>query len=148
VKIDRIGLRVLAPNGCDGTLTLYDSDGTSVLVAVDVDNDAVASAASGMVAVAHIPLITLAASTNYRLAWVPANTTAATLYTVDVNAAGMMDGLVGGQEFHYTERDSGGTWAQTTTKRPIFYLGIQSIHDGAGGAGSGGAHVLGGTVVR
>lgn len=134
IKIDGIYLGMVAPNGCDGTLKLYDSDGTTELVSIEIDNDAVAASSLMRHTGGPCAPITLAANTFYRLAFVAGTTTAATVYYADVNAAGLMDGLAGGQNMHWTQRDSGGVWTDTTTRRPHFLLNISAVHDGSGGA--------------
>jgi hypothetical protein len=134
VQIDAIGLMLTVQNGADGDLILYDSDGTTVLASVAVDNDAVFSTAA-RVAVGQIPAITLAANTYYRLVFVSSTATTATMNYVEVNTAALMDGFVGGQNFHWTQRDSGGTWTDTTTRRPLFAMKLCSVHDGTGGGG-------------
>jgi len=136
-KIEGIGLGLMIPNGCDGTIKLYDSDGTTELASVAVDNDAVAAASLMRHAVARIPPVTLAANTDYRMVYVGGTATAASVYYGDVNAAALMDGLVGGQDFHWTQRDSAGTWTETTTRRPHLMLKLSAVHDGAGGGAGG-----------
>ncbi len=142
LTIDAAGLLALIPNGCDGSFILYDSDGTSVLAQVDVDNDAVLSASTPRYSIMPLPPVTLAANTYYRFVYVPSTTTAATIYHLDVNAAGLMDGFKGGQDMHYTTRDSGGTWTDTTTRRPNFMLQLGSVHDGASSGGAMGARIF------
>lgn len=125
----------LLPNGCDGTLVLYDSDGTTVLRSIDVDNDAVASQATARFTEVLFEPVTLAADTFYRWVFVAGTTTSATVYYGDVAAAGVMDGLlVPGQNAHWTQHD-GASWTDTTTRRPHSGLGCLSFHDGSGGAG-------------
>lgn len=137
MKIEGIGLCVVIPNACDGTLKLYDSDGTTELASVAIDNDAVAAASLARHSVARIPPVTLAANTYYRLAFVGGTTTSANIFYADVNAVAIMDGFAGGQDFHWTQRDSGGVWTDTTTRRPHFMLKLSAVHDGAGGGGGG-----------
>lgn len=136
VVIDAVGLAMTIPNGADGTLTLYDSDGTTVLASVAVDNDAVFSTAS-RIGLARIAPITLAANTFYRLVFVSTTATTMTMAYVNTNSAALMDGFAGGQNFHWTQRDSGGVWTDTTTQRPVLLMRVSSVHDGSGG-GSGG----------
>lgn len=128
-KIDRAGLYMLIPNGCDGSFKLYGSDGTTELASIDVDNDAVSVAG----AVGHESLfqpVTLTADTYYRFVFVAGTTTAGTVYHADVNEAGLMDGFYLGQDAHWTQHD-GVSWSDTTTRRPIFALGVSAMHDGA-----------------
>ena len=145
VKIDGIGLALTVQNGADGTLVLYDSDGTTVLASVAVDNDATFSTAT-RIAMARIPQVTLAANTFYRLAFVATVATTTVLPYANANSAALMDGFVGGQNFHWTQRDSGGVWTDTTTQRPLSMLRISSIHDGSGGGGGGLAMPVSGKI--
>ena len=133
VAIDGLGLILAVQNAADGTLILYDSDGTTALASVTIDNDAV-FATAGRMGLARFLSYTLTANTYYRLAFVASVATSTSVYYCDVNAAGLMDGLMGGQDMHWTERDSAGTWTDTTTRRPHFALKISSVHDGVGGA--------------
>lgn len=134
VKIDGIGLGMGVQNGADGTLTLYDSDGTTVLASVVIDNDGVISTVN-RIGIARIVPITLAANTFYRLAFVATVATTTTIPYVNTNSAALMDGLTGGQNFHWTQRDSAGVWTDTTTQRPLLMLRLSAIHDGTGGGG-------------
>lgn len=135
-KIDRAALLIDIPNGCDGTLTLYDSDGTTELVSVDVDNDSVYAAGAGAPRTAEIAFepITLAADTFYYFTFNGGTSTAARIYYGDVADAAHMDGLFYGQQCHHVQHD-GTSWSATTTRRPHFGFGFSAFHDGAGGAG-------------
>ena len=133
-QIDGMGLAMAIPNGADGTLTLYDSDGTTVLRSIAIDNDAVLTTTSRLM-YGKVEPVTLAANTYYRLAFVSTTTTAATMAYIDVNAAGLMDAFALGQDLHWTQRDAVGAWTETTTRRPIFMLDIVGVHDGSGGGG-------------
>lgn len=134
-KIDRFALKFALPNGADGSLVLYDGDGTTALLTVVVDNDMVqnTSARSGFIT---FPPITLQPSTNYRFVYVPSNTTAATIYYADVGSAADLDILPWGQQCMYTQ-SSGlpGNWAQTTTRRCHWGMGLSAVHDGASSGG-------------
>ena len=134
-KIDRAGLVVQIPNGCDGALEIYQSGNNTPLVSVTIDNDAVIVANTQRYAVANFQPIEQVANTVYRLVYTPSTVTAATVPHFDVNAAGLMDGLYLGQEAHYTTAsDTPPTaWTETTTRRPYFVLGFSAFHDGSGG---------------
>lgn len=132
-QIDSLGLRAMIPNGCDGTWVLYDSDGTTPLRSVDVDNDPVKTQGASLNAEVGFEPVTLAADTYYRFVFVAGTTTAATIYYGDVNAVGIMDGFILGQSAHWTQHD-GTNWSDTTTRRPHFGIGFSAFHDGAGGA--------------
>lgn len=141
-KIDRAAFHISILNGCDGDFVLYDSDGTTALRTIPFDNDAIYSASSRYVNCVFEP-VTLLANTYYRWVFVPSTTTAATVNHLDVSAAGMMDGLYLGQDAHYTTRDSGGAWADTTTRRPHFGFGFSAFDNAAGGGGGGGMRLAG-----
>jgi len=146
MKIDRLGLFFSVANGGDGTLTLYDSDGTTELVSVVIDNDAVVAQGNPRCFEICFEPVTLAANTNYRFAFVGTTTTNTTIFYGDVNAAGHMDGLILGQNAHWTQSatspPTAPAWAETTTRRPLFGIGISAVHDGSGAAASGGSQLL------
>lgn len=131
-KLGSIALAVAIPNGCDGRLVLYDSDGTTELASVDIDNDAVYAGSLYGYAEAGILDITLAANTYYRLVFVGGTTTSGSVHYGNVNAAGHMDGIVFGQDCHWTQHD-GSSWTETTTRRAFCGLGFTALHNGSGG---------------
>lgn len=135
VTAEGFGLLLQVPNGADTTITIYDSDGTTALVSAVVDNDAVASATNRLYAMIRCQPITFAANTYYRCVIVGTSATSTNILYGTVDAAALMDGMIGGQDMHWTERDSGGTWTDTTTRRPCFAIKLSSVHDGAGGGG-------------
>lgn len=132
LKADRFYLDMQIPNGCDGRLVLYDSDGTTELRSVDIDNDAVSAAGVGRFMCAVVEPVTFTADTFYRWVFLASTATSGVVYYADVAAAGHMDGLVGGQDMHWTEHD-GTNWTDTTTRRPHFVIGVSAVHDGTGG---------------
>lgn len=128
--VDRFAILMSIPASADGSFILYDSDGTTVLATWTVDANAVNSTSFRTAIVSGAP-VTLLANTGYRFVFVGGTTTAATMPYADVNAAGMLDCLPLGQQCHYTQRDSGGVWTQTTTRRPFGCVGIAGVHDGS-----------------
>lgn len=147
MKIDTLGLRLSQPNGCDFTGTLFDGDGTTALFTEFIDNDVVAAASSPRWSLFNFAPITLQPSTNYRFVAEGSSATSGTVAYSDVNAAGLLDSFALGSQCYYTERDSGGSWAQTTTRRAHMAFGMSGIHDGAGGGGGGGPLIDGGRLV-
>lgn len=135
VTTEALLLGIMCASGADGSLVLYDTDGTTALVTVAVDNDPVASNATMRHAMARYQPVTHAANSYYRLVFVSSTASATTVYYADFNAAGILDGMAMGQDAHWTQRDSAGVWTDTTTRRPHFGLKISSVHDGAGGGG-------------
>jgi len=73
-----------------------------------------------------------------------------TLSYIDVAYAQDMMALPFGTGFVWTERASGGATAFTAiaTRRPMLDLIISDITEPVGGGAGGGAHIIGGTVVR
>lgn len=135
VKINKLAMMVAVPNACDGRLVLYDSDGTTELVSVNIDNDAVYAANDEVFSIIRFSQVTLAANTWYRFVFVGGTSTAATVHYVEVNAVGHMDGMILGQNLHWTQADSGNTWTETTTRRPWAGYGVCAVHDGSGVGG-------------
>lgn len=132
VKIDRLSLEVYTQNGADGLFVLYDSDGTTVLRSVSLDNDAVLEHnLHDRWDIAFEP-VTLAADTFYRAAIVSSTTALYAMNYGDVNASGHLSGTLLGANCHYTAHD-GSAWTDTTTRQVPFGVGIHSIHDGTGG---------------
>lgn len=129
MKISRLALFVQPPNGCDGRLVLYDSDGSTELVSVSVDNDAVANN-NAYAEISFIP-ITIAANTFYRFVWVGDTSTTVNFRPLAFNAVGFLDCYPLGQNAHFTTYD-GSSWSDVTTQRCPFRIGIESLHDGYG----------------
>lgn len=147
-KIDGFWAYLAIPDACDGQLILYDSDGTTALATVAIDNDAVQAASARYFEPRFAP-ITLQANTSYRLAFVGGTSTAATVYTFDVADANHWGGMAFGPAGHYTEHN-GTSWSETTTRR-AFGFGIRpcAFDDGSGGGGGTGIGVLtGGGMAR
>jgi hypothetical protein len=130
--LDRVALSVTVPNNCDGRVVIYDSDGTTELRSIDVDNDTVRSS----LLLGHMDLtfepVTLTANTYYRMVWLGSTSTAATIPYLETASVALMDGLVFGRDAHWTEYD-GASWTETTTRRPVFGLGFGSYDDGLSG---------------
>lgn len=132
--LDRVALTFTTPNNCDGRLVLYDGDGTTELRSIDLDNDDCRSTTNALYIDLPFEPVTLAAGTWYRLAFVGGTATAAAVQYVDVAAAALMDGLVLGQDAHWTQHD-GTSWAETTIRRPTFGLGFGAFDDGISAGG-------------
>lgn len=141
-KLDTFGLYIAIPNGCDGDIILYDTDGTTALLTMPVDNDSV-SATGGRGVVFTGADITLTANSGYRLVFVASTTTAATFYHATVAERALMDGMPGGQNWQLTTRDgTPGNWTETNTSRPWAVLGFSGFDDPSGGGG--GLQIAGG----
>jgi hypothetical protein len=128
-SIDRISLSVVLPNGADGTLTLYDTNGTTVLRSMAIDNDAVRSAAAPNYADFQFEPVTLLANTFYRAAFVSTTSTTATVPFVNANSAALTEGGMYGQNAFWTQHD-GSNWDDSiTARRPGFSIGINSVNN-------------------
>jgi len=136
--INRLGLHVGAANGYDGRLVLYDSDGTTELISVDVDNDAVVSFTTNVYEIDFQP-VTLAAETFYRFVWVAGTTTAGTVPYFDVAATAHLNACMLGANAMWTQHD-GSSWADTALRRPGFAIGVYAYES----PGGGGSKVIGG----
>ena len=129
VKVGGFWLRADLDGDCD--FVLYDSDGTTELESVIFDEDYRRGAtAGGNIVILFATERALVADTWYRLAVQPTSTTAITLYYFDVNSAANMDGIEGGQNFHYTAKAAADTWSQTTTRRLWVGLLVAAVDDG------------------
>lgn len=133
-KVDGFSLYMAVANGSDGYLRLLDGDGSTVLASVTVDNDAVLSTTGRLFDAVFAP-VTLSPGTTYRAIFEPSTTTVTAVYYGDVNAAGMLGNTAGGPEAHWTQRNSGGTWAQTTTRKPFWFLRYSAFDDATSGGG-------------
>jgi len=132
MKIEMLGLWMGLPNGCDGSLILYDTDGSTALVTRAVDNDSVIQASTQRMHEIWFEPITLQGGSAYRFAFVPSTATTGTVSYADVPSAAVMDGLPLGSAAHWTQHD-GTNWTQTTTRRPFISIGVSALDDGAGG---------------
>jgi hypothetical protein len=125
-------------DGGDFDTILYDSDGSSVLASYAHDSDfygQLEPPQTHFLPVWWAP-VSLSASTTYRLVVKPTTTTNILVRSATFNSAALT-GVMGGGEWHLTERTDAGSWTETTTERPFMGLLVTSVDDGAG-AGSGG----------
>lgn len=132
ISLDEIGLMLAVQNGADGTLILYDTDGTTVIASVTIDNDVLMSSATRF-GIIRSPGPTITANAGYRLVFVASTTTSTSVFYADVAAAVNLDGVPGGSECMWTQRDSAGVWTETTTRRPWFILTVGGVDIPSGG---------------
>lgn len=118
------------------TIKVYDSDGSTVLTSLAIDADQVRTANPGTSRFLLPSAVELDENEAYRVTVLPSSTTDNTLTHLTVNAAAMLDGLDGGQAFHLTTREGGGSWSQTTTQRPLIHLLLDAFDDSAQNAGA------------
>lgn len=113
-------------------LVLQELDST-VLQTVSLDKDIRSSSGNRLMLASFATSQALSKDTFYRLSLKPTTTTSITLKSFDVDAVAIMDSFNGGQNFHYSQRVNGGTWTDTTTRRPLIGIGIDALDDAAGG---------------
>jgi hypothetical protein len=118
------------------TLTVYDSDGSTVLTSLTIDADHIRTTSPGPGRYLFPSAVELDKDEAYRLTVLPASTSDNTLTHLTVSSAAMMDALDGGQAFHLTTREGGGAWSQTTTQRPLIHLVLDACDDAAQNAGA------------
>ena len=133
-KVDGAWVVVLfASSTSNFSLILYDSDGTSALVTVTVDANAIAATSSGRIYAVDFPSeVTLLANTTYRLSVRPTvDGQNVTVYSADVSTANMFQAFPGGTTWTQgTQVNVGGTWTDTATRRMFYGLRISSLDDG------------------
>lgn len=132
VKVDGAWTTMSQNGAADISLVLYDSDGTTELASNTIDEDVTVIPGSVSIAWASFAEQSLVAATNYRLVIKPTTANSVNVQGITVAAAGVLDQLDGGQNFHRTERTNAGAWTDTTTKRPFMGLRLSAIDDGAG----------------
>ena len=123
---------------------LYDSDGTTVLQTCSITDADFTNGTTGTYQVIFDSSSTLSANTNYRLVMKPTTASNVRLVYGDAPTAASLDGMPGGQQFHWTQRTNAGAWTETTTRRPLIGLLLDANDDGAGGGGGLAANPLGG----
>lgn len=130
-KIVGAWFRVAVVTNADFVVTLYDSNGTSVLATVAVDASALGGAGQTGLYVPFPSSPAILANTAYRVAIKPTTANNVTLLEFTVNAAAIMDAFEGGQNFQASERTGAGAWSQTATRRPIVGLLVNAFDDGS-----------------
>jgi hypothetical protein len=122
------------------TMTLYDSDGTTVLQQAQKDSDYWESASAARGATFFFDettLSTLNTGSNYKISFLPDNASINLRPTYyDVDAAADWDAWPGGQNFWVSSRTNAGAWTDTTTRRFNFDLIIDDITAPSGGSGA------------
>lgn len=114
----------------DFNVKLYDSDGSTALIDLDIDNSNVASTVERMYVFLFPSVVTLVENTFYRLTILPDSSTNMELAGYAVSAAAHLDNEPGGQNFHQTTRTDAGSWTDLTTARPYMGLILDSLDDG------------------
>lgn len=135
--LDSAAIMVRVPSGSNGRLALYTGNNATEQVSIDIDRNAVSAFGADRLLEVMFPPVTLEPATDYRFAFIGTSATAATVYYGDVNAAGLMDGLIFGQQAQWTQYD-GSSWTDTATRRPHFGLGFSAFQAQGGGLRSAG----------
>jgi hypothetical protein len=145
VVVDGIYALVAPAASGDFELILY--SGTSVLVAVAIDANAITQTAAARYYLAPIAEQTLSPGTQYYVAVRPTTANNVSAFSLDVNDANHFTCMDGGLNFNYATRLNQGSWAAITSTRRLYAgVRISQIHDGAGGAGI--AVLTGGGLAR
>jgi hypothetical protein len=142
-----VGVRFLISPNAGSTLdvTIYDTDGSTVLQRVAYDTDhGTTSTAQYEILFDEATLSTLNFGSTYRVSVAPAGTI--TLYGLQVDAAADWDAWPGGQDFAYSTRVDAGAWTQDATKRLLLELILADVTEPAGGGGGSTRLVNGGLV--
>lgn len=108
-------------------LVLYDSDGSSVLASASFDPDVRGQTNQQNGCALWAETAQLAANTNYRLVAKPTTASNIGLAYGTVNSAAYLNHVLGGANFHWTQRTDAGAWSQTTTQRPLIDLLIGRV---------------------
>lgn len=114
---------------CD--LVLYDSDGTTVLVAVSLSS-AIRPSLNPEAAFVPFAPQTLLANTTYRLTVKPTTGSNVSLQDYDVDTSALLQASPGGTTWYYTHRTDAGAWTDTNTKRPWMGLALSGVDDASG----------------
>ena len=112
------------------TLRFYDSDGSTVLTSVFFDEDVFFSPANIRPVYLKFPSsITVDADTFYRISFFPLDDASPTISIGfdEFDSVALMDGMVGGQNFHRSFQTDGGGWTEDTNARMRVSLHIDQV---------------------
>lgn len=135
IKVGGLWWAASSFGGSTLAITLYDSDGTTVLETVSIDTEQVQTTSAGTKFVEFAGEYSLSANTFYRATIAPASTTGITFGGIQVATPAMMDGFPGGRNIIRTDRADAGAWSDWSLKRPWMGVLITGFSDGAGGGG-------------
>jgi hypothetical protein len=159
---DEVGILFTVPAGWTGTyqvlgaviqqtwpaahvlrMTLYGTDGTTVLQQVDRDTDAAEAAGVRLAEVTfdEATLAILTAGSTYRLAFAPQDATSHQHSYFEAATASDWDAVAGGQSFSWTERTDAGAWTDRATRKIFAELILADV---SGGGVRTGRHWSGG----
>lgn len=162
---DKRGLRFQVPFACrsagivwynstsagDLSAALYNDAGTELLssgIAIEGDQSGL-SGNTPMIVLFDNPVI-LSPGTWYRIAIEPTSATNVTVGFSTLPSVDYLSAWPHKANAHYTTFTTAGGWVDSATNQlPYMDILVDQLDDGAGAGGSGGgAHILGGTVVR
>jgi hypothetical protein len=119
------------------TITVYDSDGTTVLTSLVIDPEQMGGALAGPARFLLPATCSLSKDVAYRVTLLPSSVTDNTLVNLTCASAALLDALDGGQAFHLTTRTNGGAWDDTlTAQRPLIHLVLDAFDDAAQNGGA------------
>lgn len=113
----------------DTTFNLYDTDGTTVLLSMNVDANLRGVINTGPSYYYFASTATLAKDVDYRLTVAP-GATIIEINSFEVASASVMDALPLGQKFRRTHRTDGGAWTDVATERCLIGLLCDAADDG------------------
>jgi hypothetical protein len=150
-KVDALALRMASADAnSDSTLTLYETPlGTpNSLASVSLTGQNLV-AGTGAVIVPLASEVTLAADTDYALALKGAGTSNVTLSAMTLDATGFRAFLPGGTTLRKgTRNNSSGAFSEESPAVTVYQMAVRISQFHASGGSPGGAHILGGSVVR
>lgn len=133
-----IGARPVAAGS--SVVTLYDTDGTTVLQNETYDHDQFQDNTANRNAAIifdETTLSTLTAGNTYRVSVVPSSTQSWRVWAIDVDAVADWDAWPGGQQIAASSRADAGAWTDLTTRRLNMELILDDITAPSGGGGGG-----------
>lgn len=119
----------------DCAFVLYDTDGSTVLATVTLDKEVRTAGSIRQIAAIFPAVATVVGGSTYRAVLKPTTTSTIAMYDFTVSVAAHLDAHEGGQNYHWTQRTDAGAWSQTTTRRPVMSLLIESVDVPAAGGG-------------
>ena len=118
-------------------IVLYDSDGTTALATVSIDDNIRGSANNARYVLPLASKVSLVKDTAYRLVVKPTTTTGVNIKEITAESIAMLDQLPGGRNCFRTSRTDAGAWTDTATTVQIYGLSMifDQVDDGVGGGG-------------
>jgi hypothetical protein len=127
-------------DGGDYNLTLYDTDGSTVLGSSLIDGNRRYGGVNVYCFTAAFDRVTLAANTTYRMTIKPSSASNVAVNEVDVTSTALMAAMPMGANWYRSVKTSG-SWVETTTSWLPMGLVVDQIDVGSGGGVAGMRHV-------